>query len=162
MAVVETIVKDERWRALAGVEALATAGAEAALAACGIRLRADAEASVLLAGDATIADLNRQWRGKAGPTNVLSFPAAAPALLPDSPAIGDIALAYETCRREAEEQGKSLSDHLSHLVVHGALHLAGYDHLTDADAERMEALEVRILAELGVPNPYDDEREDGT
>lgn len=157
MAVVDIIMEDEGWGSLADAETVASAAMEAALAACGLALRTDAEVSVLLTGDAAVADLNRRWRGKDGPTNVLSFPAAGPADLPLSPMIGDIALAYGTCRREAEEQRRPLLDHLQHLVVHGALHLAGHDHLTDADAERMEALEVKILAGLGVPDPYRDD-----
>ena len=105
---------------------------------------------VLLTDDDSVAELNEQFRHKAGPTNVLSFPAPAnPENL-----LGDIALAYGVCAREAAEQGKSLSDHLSHLTVHGVLHLAGYDHQTDDEAETMEDLERRVLAALGVPDPY--------
>jgi len=106
--------------------------------------------SVLLASDETVRDLNNQFRGKDQPTNVLSFPAAQN---PENHC-GDIALAYETCAREAEEQGKPLGHHLQHLVAHGVLHLVGYDHQSDAEAEAMEALEREILAGLGVPDPY--------
>ena len=109
--------------------------------------------------DASQRDLNRQFRGLDRPTNVLSFPAeddfaplegvAAPPRL-----LGDLALALETCSREAEEQGKSLADHVAHLTVHGLLHLLGYDHQTDAEAERMEGRERRILEGLEIADPY--------
>jgi len=105
---------------------------------------------ILLTDDSAVEALNIRFRHKAGPTNVLSFPAAP------NPArhLGDIALAYGVCAREAEAQGKPLADHLSHLVAHGVLHLLGYDHETEAGAEAMESLERAILAWLGVPDPY--------
>ena len=107
--------------------------------------------TILLTDDATVQDLNTRFRGKDGPTNVLSFPAPATA----APHLGDIVLAYGVCAREAAEQGKPLARHLMHLTAHGVLHLLGYDHETDADAEVMEALERDILATLGVPDPYE-------
>jgi probable rRNA maturation factor len=115
-------------------------------------LRAEEELAVtiLLADDEVVADLNQRFRGKAGPTNVLSFPAPANPL----GHMGDIALAYGVCAREAAEQGKALSDHLSHLVVHGLLHLAGYDHQTDDEAQVMEDLERLVLAGLNISDPY--------
>ena len=97
-------------------------------------------------------DLNARFRGQDAPTNVLSFPAPAN---PESH-LGDLALAFGVCAREAAEQGKPLANHVRHLVIHGALHLIGYDHDTDADAERMEAEERELLAGLGVPDPYGD------
>ncbi len=106
--------------------------------------------AVLLTSDVAVADLNERFRGKAGPTNVLSFPASAN---PENH-LGDIALAYGVCVREAADQGKTLEQHLAHLVVHGVLHLLGYDHETDGEAEAMEALERSILESLGVPDPY--------
>lgn len=115
---------------------------------------AGAELAVVLADDAMVRDLNRRFRGKDAPTNVLSFPAADPAIA-DGP-LGDVILARETCRREAAEQGKPLDHHLAHLVVHGVLHLVGYDHEADDEAERMEAAERAILRGLGVPDPYAD------
>lgn len=137
-------IEDEAWSAaLPGVEALILASAQAALAGAGA-------VTILLADDDAVADLNQRFRGKAGPTNVLSFP--APANPEDH--LGDIALAYGVCAREAAEQGKPLAHHLQHLVAHGVLHLLGYDHLTEAEAEEMEALERRLLADLGVPDPY--------
>jgi len=142
---VDVEVEDEAWTsALADAEALAIRAARAALAG------AEGSVVVLLTDDATVADLNIRFRDKPGPTNVLSFPA------PDNPegSLGDIALAYGVCAREAGEQGKPLAHHLQHLVAHGVLHLLGYDHLIDDEAEEMEALERRILAGLDIPDPY--------
>jgi probable rRNA maturation factor len=107
--------------------------------------------SVALSSDANVALLNERFRGKAKPTNVLSFPAGAGA--PEGQ-FGDLILALETVEREAQEQGIPFEHHLQHLVVHGVLHLLGYDHETTADAERMEAIEIVILSKLGVANPY--------
>ena len=100
--------------------------------------------------------LNARWRGLDKPTNVLSFPAAPADQLLDSATLGDVALAFETLAREAETSGVSFADHYRHLVTHGFLHLIGYDHETDDEAGRMEALETRILARLGVADPYAD------
>jgi probable rRNA maturation factor len=116
------------------------------------------ELSILLTDNAAIAELNSQWRGKSGPTNVLSFPAemdAAQALPAGAPVLlGDIAVALEMLMTEAQDAGIAPEDHLHHLVVHGALHLCGYDHENDADAERMEGREIEILKALGVSDPY--------
>jgi probable rRNA maturation factor len=111
------------------------------------------DVSLCLADDAALRALNLSWRGIDKPTNVLSFP-AAPGRSGEARTLGDIALAYETLAREAEDLGVSLAEHYRHLLVHGFLHLIGYDHETDAEAERMEALETRILAQLGVSDPY--------
>ena len=114
---------------------------------------------ITLTDDDEQRTLNRDWRGKDAPTNVLAFPAADPDMLvpPGAPLLlGDVVLAFETVRREATEQGKPFADHLRHLVVHGVLHLLGHDHENAAEAEQMEAEEIAILAELGVPNPYRD------
>ena len=113
------------------------------------------EVAIVLTDDSGIKTLNRNWRGIDKPTNVLSFPAVQTPPRSDEPRmLGDIAIAYETTRREAESEGKPFAHHLSHLAVHGFLHLVGYDHETDADAETMESLEREILAGLGVPDPY--------
>jgi probable rRNA maturation factor len=110
---------------------------------------AERDIAILLADDERVRSLNAAFRGKDAPTNVLSFPAGEGA-----PELGDIALAFGVCAREAAEQGKSLAHHLQHLTAHGVLHLLGYDHESDAEAEAMEATERAILAGLGVPDPY--------
>lgn len=120
----------------------------------------EAELAIMLTDDAGIRTLNNNWRGIDKPTNVLSFPALQPEgpVGPDDAPrmLGDIAIAYETTRKEADDEQKPFDHHVSHLAVHGFLHLIGYDHENDADAEVMEALEVKILAQLGIPNPYAD------
>ena len=114
----------------------------------------EGDVSLCLADDAALRALNLSWRGIDKPTNVLSFPSAPPDRLGKTTMLGDIALAYETLAREAEDLGVPLADHYRHLLVHGFLHLIGYDHETDAEAERMEALETKILARLGAADPY--------
>ena len=118
----------------------------------------DAELAFMLTDDAGIRTLNNNWRGIDKPTNVLSFPAlppTGPAGPDDAPRmLGDIAIAFETTRQEADDEQKPFDHHLSHLAVHGFLHLIGYDHEEDDDAEAMEALETEILAQLGIPDPY--------
>jgi probable rRNA maturation factor len=143
------------WASLKDVEALAQKAAEAAVA---VTYEADGafEASVMLTDDAHIRELNRTWRGKDKPTNVLSFPAPEQPGLAGPRHLGDIALAYETLVRESEEESKELAHHFAHLIVHGVLHLLGYDHETEAEAEIMEALEVKALATLGIADPYRD------
>lgn len=149
MITVEVEIEASAWAdAQPGVEALVR---EAATAAA----RSDGAAGeggyvVLLTDDATIAALNVDFRGKAGATNVLSFPAAQSA----APHRGDIALAFETCAAEARAQGKSLVAHLQHLTVHGVLHLLGFDHMQDDEAEAMETRERTVLESLGVADPY--------
>lgn len=150
---IDVEIEDEAWsRDLRDIEALVTVAATAALAAA---QRAGAVV-VLLTDDAGVQDLNLRFRGKDSPTNVLSFPA------PDNPEdhLGDIALAHGVCVREAAEQGKTLAHHLQHLVAHGVLHLVGYDHENDADAEDMEGLERVVMAGLGAPDPYGAEQGD--
>ncbi len=121
------------------------------------------EISLLACSDDRIAALNNTFRDKAGPTNVLSWPssdraAADPGAMPDlsiaDPEIGDIAISYQTCLREAGASGVTFEDHVMHLLVHGTLHLLGFDHVDDQDAATMEALETQILAKLGVDDPY--------
>ena len=121
-----------------------------ALAAAAAEEKKAGVVSLMLGDDATMTRLNREWRGKDGPTNVLSFP--APRV--DPAFLGDIALAAETIAAEAEFQGKRFEHHAAHLVVHGFLHLLGYDHENPADAEAMEARERAILVSLGIDDPY--------
>lgn len=145
-------IAEPAWRAdLPGVESLVRAAAEATLA--GYEAGAG-DVAILLTHDAAAAELNGRFRHKPAPTNVLSFP-AAPGV---EGHLGDIALAHGVCAREAAAQGKPLAHHLQHLVAHGVLHLLGYDHADDAEAEEMEGLERVILAGLGVADPYAAER----
>jgi probable rRNA maturation factor len=149
-ASIDVEVEDLAWsQALPDVASLAEVAAFTALAALDPQ-RWREGVTILLADDAAVAELNAAFRDKAGPTNVLSFPA------PPNPEhhLGDIALAYGVCAREAAEQGKPLGHHLQHLVAHGVLHLVGYDHQTDAEAEAMEGLERTIMDRLGAPDPY--------
>jgi len=147
-------------------EARAAEAAAAALALTPWAGLADAaplvEVAVRLTDDAEVHALNRDFRGKDKPTNVLSFPQVQADLLDTLSnsddgeiLLGDIVLARETCAREADEKGISIADHATHLIVHGTLHLVGYDHMDDASAQAMEALEVKALASLGIANPYD-------
>lgn len=113
-----------------------------------------AEVSLVLADDAFITELNRDYRGKNNPTNVLSFETAMKPIKGQPFVAGDIIVAYETVAREAHEQGKSFTEHLAHLLIHGTLHLLGEDHLTDKQATKMEAKEIKIMKQLGYDNPY--------
>ncbi|CCG41495.1 rRNA maturation RNase YbeY [Magnetospirillum molischianum] len=119
------------------------------------------ELSVVLADDKTVQALNRDWRGKDAPTNVLSFAALddedAPLVEGAPLLLGDVILAWETVSAEAEASGRPLADHFSHLVIHGVLHLLGFDHLDEEEAAEMEGLETRLLATLGISDPYQDE-----
>ncbi|MGR3503820.1 rRNA maturation RNase YbeY [Pseudaestuariivita sp.] len=161
---IDLTIEDERWRAHP-LEAWCTAAANA----LADHVPPRTEVAVLATSDAAIAELNAEFRGKPTPTNVLSWPdqdlapdtpgGAPHPYAPDpqdpEPSLGDIALAYETCAAEAEAQCKPLAHHVTHLCLHGLLHLLGYDHVTEADAARMEALEVELLGQLGIPSPYD-------
>jgi probable rRNA maturation factor len=153
----EVLIVAECWGAEADAEAVIHRAIETAAAFVDADT-GDAELAVMLTDDAGIRTLNQNWRGIDKPTNVLSFPALQPPAgreFDDAPRmLGDIAIAYETTRREADDEQKPFDHHLSHLAVHGFLHLVGYDHENDSDAETMEALEREILAALGVSDPY--------
>ncbi|HEX5231787.1 MAG TPA: rRNA maturation RNase YbeY [Bradyrhizobium sp.] len=152
----EVLVVADCWRAAPEAEA----AIHRAVATAAGMVDADvgnAELAVMLTDDAGIRTLNSNWRGIDKPTNVLSFPALQPTGPDDVPRmLGDIAIAYETTRREADDEQKPFDHHLSHLAVHGFLHLIGYDHENDDDAETMETLETEILAQLGIPDPHAD------
>ena len=159
----EVTIEDARWQQLDQLAARAT------LAVLDyIGLQSDlCEVSVLGCDDARIAELNAEFREKPTPTNVLSWPAEelAPDTAGENPArptpdftgeiaLGDIAISFDTCAREASEAGKSMDDHVTHLIIHGVLHLLGYDHIRDPDATLMERVEVEILGKLGIDDPY--------
>jgi probable rRNA maturation factor len=143
------------WSRVVDVEVLARRAIDAALAVA-MAQAAPMELSLLLTDDAGIRELNRTWRGFDKPTNVLSFPGSGSPSPDGVRHLGDIAVAFDTVAREAETEGKSLGDHLTHLIVHGTLHLFGYDHEKDEEAEGMEALETKALAQLGIADPYRD------
>ncbi len=146
-----------RWRErLPRRRALCVAAAEAAFATAKPRLTRRTEVSVVLADDALVRRLNRQWRRIDAATNVLSFPSARPGAAAEGTPFcwGMSCSLTRTVSREAQEQGKDLADHLRHLVVHGILHLLGYQHDEPSEAEQMEALETQVLARLGVDDPY--------
>ncbi|MCO5090477.1 rRNA maturation RNase YbeY [Bosea sp. (in: a-proteobacteria)] len=149
--------QSRRWHGLgrlADLSALLNEALAAAIAVAPRKPMPGAELSLLLTDDRRIRIVNRDWRGFDKATNVLSFPAAPPARIAQSPLLGDIVIAYETVVREADAEGKSVADHLRHLAIHGLLHLLGEDHETEAQARRMEALEVAALARLGISDPY--------
>lgn len=158
---IDILIEAPEWEALE-LPALAQAAGKAALVELGLNPARHA-LSILACDDARIAVLNTEFRGKPVATNVLSWPSEDRA--PDAPGqspdlrglpeeLGDIALAFQTCAAEATDGNKPLADHVTHLIVHGLLHCLGYDHETDPDADLMEGLETRILARLGVADPY--------
>lgn len=148
---IDVIVESPLWSAQPGAKAvvrraIAAAASKASSGARGL--------AILLTDDSAIRTLNRVWRKKNKATNVLSFPAKKAAKGERTSHLGDIVVAYETTAREAKQEGKPMKNHLAHLVVHGYLHLVGYGHDTDVEADAMESLETAILARLRVPNPY--------
>ncbi len=159
--IVDIQFEDRRWQDL-NLQILADQACAQTLAHLG--LGDDWEVSLLACDDTRIADLNAEFREKPTPTNVLSWPSEERGSdedggnpdLPEGPdpELGDIAIAYDTCARESEAAGKPMRDHVTHLLVHGVLHLLGYDHIRDKDAALMEGLEVEILGKLGLSNPY--------
>jgi probable rRNA maturation factor len=160
---VDIVIEDDRWEAL-GLEPLVQSAVHASFAFLGL---SGLTCCLMACDDERIAELNAQFRGKPVPTNVLSWPSEERAAEndgddPDLPEgeddepeeLGDVAIAFDTCQREAQQAGKPMADHVTHLVVHGVLHLLGYDHVRDADAELMERTEAAILAQLGLSDPY--------
>jgi len=150
----EISVPSPLWRNVPRARTIARETIAACVDEIGPGPRDGSAVSLCLSDDAGVRALNARWRGIDKPTNVLSFPTAQRRVESAPPMLGDIALAYETMDREAEASGIALAAHYRHLVAHGFLHLLGYDHRTDEEAERMEALEQRILARLGVADPY--------
>ena len=146
---VDIVVASKRWTAPEAGKVIRRAVAAAAAAAS----TTYGEIAIVLTDDSSIRELNRQWRGKDQPTNVLSFPSAGSQ--PHTPVLlGDVVIAYETVAREALAEDKPFMHHLAHLAVHGFLHLVGYDHETEKEAKAMETLEAAVLGKLAVPNPY--------
>ena len=164
---VDVVIEDDRWSD-AGLLDSSLAAASATFAELGLP-QAGFTLCVMGCDDTRIAALNADFRGKPSPTNILSWPseergAQKAGAMPDLPVagsaadpnhLGDIAIAYDTCHAEARAGGKPPKDHITHLIVHGVLHILGFDHIRDADGDLMEAVEARILARLGLPNPYD-------
>lgn len=157
---VDCMIEDKRWAAL-GLETLAEAAAAATFQQLGLQ---GFEVSLLACNDTRIAELNADFRGKPTPTNVLSWPSEERGAAHDGgqplaparhdPELGDIAIAYDTCAAEAQASGNSLPDYATHLIIHGILHLLGYDHDRDQDATLMEGLETTILGNMGLADPY--------
>lgn len=143
----DLIVEDDRWALLGDLDSLAL---RALGAASDLVPDGSGTLALLLADDAALHELNRDFLGKDRPTDVLSFP----SLPMDRPFLGDIAMAYGVAASDAARQGRALADHFAHLLIHGYLHLLGFDHETDEDAARMEALEIRALQSLSIGNPY--------
>ena len=161
----EIVIEHDAWSTLDGLDAVITEAAQLAYNQGAKTPAREAAVTVALLSDVAVQALNKQFRGMDKPTNVLSFPVAPPASSVGAPAalaadgdgvptLGDIVLAYETVAREAAQEAIAMTDHIRHLVAHGVLHLLGYDHETDGDADIMEALETRVLAQLGVADPY--------
>jgi probable rRNA maturation factor len=152
---IDIIVDAPAWERTADLEGLATRAVKASCNASGAKLAPASEVAITFCDDAAIRALNAQWRKRDAATNVLSFP--MPGAAEQKLLLGDIVIAYETVAREAAEQGKTFEDHTSHMIIHGFLHLIGYDHETPEEADVMEALERRISAALGLSDPYEQE-----
>lgn len=151
LSLLDVVIEDEKWHSITPEDLAAKCAAAAAAHVPAI----NAPASLLLTNDAAVRELNRQFRDKDLPTNVLSFP-AGDGPQPEGGFLGDIALAYECCADEAERAGIPLGQHCAHLIVHGLLHLIGYDHQRESEARAMEKAEAAILASMGIADPYDD------
>lgn len=147
---VDLRVADDRWQTLENAEGFAMH----VLAAAAGRMAKGGEVAILLTNDAEMHALNKQWRGLDKPTDVLSFPGEGPEIPGQPQYLGDIAIGYDTALRDAEAMGRSFEAHIAHLLIHGFLHLLGYDHIEPEDAKVMEPLEVEMLASLGWADPY--------
>jgi probable rRNA maturation factor len=152
--IVDVVRESTLWAGQAEPEEVARRAALAALAGTGRPYNSNAELAVILSDDERVKMLNGLWRGKDQATNVLSFPAAEGDEIATAELLGDVVVAYETVAREAESEGKSFQAHFTHLVVHGTLHLMGFDHEDEDEAEEMEAAERTVLSGLGVADPY--------
>lgn len=157
MITLDCVSESPLWDRHPQMEEIAERALTHAASHCGMKLLDGAEVSLLLVDDARMRTMNKEWREKDKPTNVLSFQSVPKDRLAAAPFLGDIVLACETVEREALDEGKTFDDHAAHLVVHGFLHLLGHDHMNDEEADVMEALETRILAGLGIADPYADE-----
>jgi probable rRNA maturation factor len=149
---IDILVASSDWQNVDDLDPLTRRCIAASIEESGVLLAESCELSVTFCADDEIRDLNAQWRGKDSATNVLSFP--TPGAVEARPLLGDIVIAYETVAREAREQQKTLQAHVAHMIMHGFLHLVGYDHLSAEEAEEMENLERRIAAKLGMRDPY--------
>jgi probable rRNA maturation factor len=152
----DILVEDPRWTATLDLQLLVDRVIDAALSAIDAANGEPAEISLLFADDARISLLKGAWLGKNAPTNVLSFPAAegGRSSAADQRFLGDMILSFDTIRRESEAEGKPFEAHLAHMIAHGFLHLMGYDHIDDEEANVMEAMESRVLLTLGMPDPW--------
>jgi probable rRNA maturation factor len=151
---IDIAVESPLWTPMTGIGGVVERAVTATLRDVQIRLRPESELSVLLCDDSRIRTLNREWRSIDKPTNVLAFPAVAADQLSAAEMLGDIVLAFETIEREARRDNQSFEDHFAHLIVHGLLHLLGHDHGVSDEAERMEAIERRVLHNLNIADPY--------
>ena len=157
----EITIDDTRWSDIADLKEVATYAISSAYAESQCDLESDFVVSLLFCSDSRIQDLNREWRSQDKATNVLSFPAPQDLVMGESLVLGDLAVSYETVLRESEIEEKKIVDHLSHLIIHGFLHLLGFDHETESDAEEMEWIERRSLAKIGIMDPYANSEIDG-
>jgi probable rRNA maturation factor len=148
---IDVLIDSGHWKSVSGVR---TTVRKAVTVAASTQSTPGAELAIVLTDDSAIRQLNRLWRGVDAPTNVLSFPAAARQAEDEPAHLGDIVLAYQTIAREARTEGKPFAHHVAHLAVHGYLHLIGFDHERDTDAEIMEQTERKILRRLSIPDPY--------
>jgi probable rRNA maturation factor len=148
---IDVLIDSGHWKSAGNIRALVR---RAVAEAANTQSTSEAELAIVLTDDSAIRQLNRLWRGVDAPTNVLSFPAATRQAEDEPAHLGDIALAYQTIAREARAEGKPFAHHVAHLAVHGYLHLIGFDHEHDADAEAMEKAERKVLRRLSIPDPY--------